>query len=811
MLSAVAARKAAKKAEQEAKVAEKSAEEAARQERIQARTGPKTNTGARTGSSTPATLPREKTKKRKTSRDGDTDTTEVLLDQSKAANNPDITKPPTISDVSEPAKKKPKRAWSPSQLVESASEGQDDGDEDSDNEAIVDLGPSAAGEILNERTSQIGPTSSTFNPIIGKNVFPASFITSYDSYGTLVILKWAQSETIIFTGAVKLTLIDGYLSVFGTEITRGQSQNIFAPTIGPLPILRHSRSHHGVVSTEINLDALKALPKEVADKWRMGDTVIRLESVSETGVEGLGDVVGACEGVFGQRSGASSSSDFGIEGFHLVLSPQSGIYTFSAPTQWMDAIDELVKPRPSGPRLEVPPTVAIVKGPKRSGKSTFARTMMNSMLSRYEKVAYLDCDIGQPEFGPPGTVGLYITEAPNFGLPFTHPRGPFAAHYIGSTTPRSNPSHYISAISSLLQVFRVELQCGQELPNGAGDHQESSSDRRTPPKIYSTIPLIINTQGWVKGMGADLARRIEELAQPTHVFELLPRPLDRELDLYGFEGGPLGRSAGERVLLSEVPGATVWGDDAATSSTIRTGEPYQVFSLPPGPLPGPGISFTKAEELRDLAIMSELHYQLETSAWKTDVALSATMPYEVEAADAFDAIILTGSGSEDVTVEELAKALNGSFAALIEADEPKAILQLPDLQVVPYAQGTSPPDPLTSRCLGFGFIRASAASTPTSLQLHIVTPLSPSDVARCRVLVKGEIDMPIWASIGSCSSIEGREWRNGRLNGVGWEEAPHLTYRRPQEGGSTSKARVATPIGGEVRKGRKSVRRAAQL
>ncbi|KAG8924860.1 hypothetical protein FRC00_004629, partial [Tulasnella sp. 408] len=293
MLSAVAARKAAKKAEQEAKAAEKVAEEAARQQTIQSRTASSTNNAGRTGASTLVTLPTERTKKRKTPKEVENNANGMLPKQSKAGtyvNDSDPPKPPAIHDASEPAKKKHKRAWSPSQLVVSASEEHGDGDEDSDNDALLDLGSFGVGEASNERFNQIGPTFSTFKPILGQNAFPASFIKSNASSGTLVILKWAQNETIIFTGAVKLTLIVGYLSVFGTEITPGQSHTIFAPTIGPLPTLRHSRSQNAVVSTEIDLDALGALPKEVTDKWRMGDTVIRLESMSETRVEGLGDV-----------------------------------------------------------------------------------------------------------------------------------------------------------------------------------------------------------------------------------------------------------------------------------------------------------------------------------------------------------------------------------------------------------------------------------------------------------------------------------------------------------------------------------------
>jgi polynucleotide 5'-hydroxyl-kinase GRC3/NOL9 len=61
------------------------------------------------------------------------------------------------------------------------------------------------------------------------------------------------------------------------------------------------------------------------------------------------------------------------------------------------------------------PLVTIVKGPKRSGKSTFVKEAVNRLLNRYTSVAYLDCDLGQSEFGPGGTVGLYIVRKPLLG------------------------------------------------------------------------------------------------------------------------------------------------------------------------------------------------------------------------------------------------------------------------------------------------------------------------------------------------------------------------------------------------------------
>jgi hypothetical protein len=75
--------------------------------------------------------------------------------------------------------------------------------------------------------------------------------------------------------------------------------------------------------------------------------------------------------------------------------------------------------------------VYLVKGPKNSGKSTFARTLANRLstrsflfpcafatltdISRYQKVAFLECDVGQSEFTPGGMVSLNIVERPLFG------------------------------------------------------------------------------------------------------------------------------------------------------------------------------------------------------------------------------------------------------------------------------------------------------------------------------------------------------------------------------------------------------------
>jgi len=65
--------------------------------------------------------------------------------------------------------------------------------------------------------------------------------------------------------------------------------------------------------------------------------------------------------------------------------------------------------------------VVIVKGPKRTGKSTIARAALNNLLQSYHQVAWLECDLGQGEFGCGGIVGIWIVEKPVFGQLFHFP------------------------------------------------------------------------------------------------------------------------------------------------------------------------------------------------------------------------------------------------------------------------------------------------------------------------------------------------------------------------------------------------------
>uniref|UniRef100_A0A3Q3X3F4 Polynucleotide 5'-hydroxyl-kinase NOL9 n=1 Tax=Mola mola TaxID=94237 RepID=A0A3Q3X3F4_MOLML len=115
--------------------------------------------------------------------------------------------------------------------------------------------------------------------------------------------------------------------------------------------------------------------------------------------------------------------------------------------------------------------VIFVCGPKNVGKSTFIRTLINTLLNHTTGVDYLEGDLGQTEFTPAGCLSLLTVKEPLLGPPFTHQCTPEHMIYYGQSSCESDLDRYLD---SLKFVWRRRSQ-GRE------------------------TPVIINTMGWVKG------------------------------------------------------------------------------------------------------------------------------------------------------------------------------------------------------------------------------------------------------------------------------------------------------------------------
>lgn len=114
------------------------------------------------------------------------------------------------------------------------------------------------------------------------------------------------------------------------------------------------------------------------------------------------------------------------------------------PRSWETVLSSSLQALPVAEHVSTKPMINLVRGPKNSGKSTFARTLLNRLsircaslyttghliiyiaLCRYRRVAFLECDLGQSEFTPGGVVALTVINQPVFGANFHSANSSFA-------------------------------------------------------------------------------------------------------------------------------------------------------------------------------------------------------------------------------------------------------------------------------------------------------------------------------------------------------------------------------------------------
>ncbi|MEZ0346600.1 MAG: Clp1/GlmU family protein [Infirmifilum sp.] len=125
----------------------------------------------------------------------------------------------------------------------------------------------------------------------------------------------------------------------------------------------------------------------------------------------------------------------------LRLKVETGTFSFypgdTIPKEWYETA-ELLKNRENRRILIV--------GDIDSGKTSLATLIVNTLVSSGDKVAVIDADVGQKSIGPPGTVGLGITETEVYSLSNIPMLDAF---FIGSNTPAGIIHRSISGVAAL--------------------------------------------------------------------------------------------------------------------------------------------------------------------------------------------------------------------------------------------------------------------------------------------------------------------------------------------------------------------------
>ncbi|KAF8271674.1 hypothetical protein EI94DRAFT_1796800 [Lactarius quietus] len=635
--------------------------------------------------------------------------------------------PPQPEHSLQPSHPEHRKAWSPSRLAFDS-----DGASDASETPLSGL-PRFPSDSNHEEPEIL----STYQPVLDRNMFRLSLDegSSLGLSGPAVALVLFSSATVSFIGIYHLRVLYGSVSLLGAIVRPSHVvHRVFAPSSSPIPVIQ------ALAARGESSKSLPNIPARILRTIDEGDVVIVLQEL-QTGVDGLGRVVRTFEGVFDDAhyKGIPVGP---LQGVHFTTQAPRGLRAFRLLPSWEVALSaplfSLANETVEFSKLPV----LLVKGQKNSGKSTFARTLVNGLISRYRRVAFLECDIGQSEFTPGGMVAMNIIDRPIFGPPFSHPTLPHQAHYVGADNPRSSPSHYLRAIQALVETYRLDLQYATSF---VGIENDSEDER-----IVDLIPLVINTMGWTKGLGTDLTRRIEEMVQPTDIFTFDTSPPDSD----GDEAEPHG-------------------------PRMHTLEPVT-----------PPPRFTAADH-RALSLLSYFHaifpnpahlaplQPATASTWDTHLPLCAQPPYELTLQLALDRIVLTGASAEDVVRTELVRVLAGALVALVSDTEPSHS----DSEEL-YTPGAPPPDPAYSSCLGLALVRGVSSD---GARIQLLTPVPPETLVGARVLVMGELRLPVWG------------WLDFRNADDEQADVPFLRWGR------------STGAGGERRRVRRNIMRRAQM
>ncbi|KAF5840841.1 hypothetical protein DUNSADRAFT_15383 [Dunaliella salina] len=208
-------------------------------------------------------------------------------------------------------------------------------------------------------------------------------------------------------------------------------------------------------------------------------------------------------------------------------------------------------PHEQGPP-HLPPVVAVA-GAKGVGKSSLSRFLVNHLLNVYPVVAYLGST--SPEQDP----GLYLSAISSLFTWYCSPACAAAAaaeadaaaaaasngtptpEFVSSAGPRAlSPGHHQGSCEAGNQGTQGH---GEGILGNGEDilgNVKSEVSRHREGAVGGWPPLVVNMQGWVKGLGFELTVDILKTIGPSHLLQVQSHVAKRNLPAYPFwfEGPP---------------------------------------------------------------------------------------------------------------------------------------------------------------------------------------------------------------------------------------------------------------------------------
>ncbi|KAB5516335.1 hypothetical protein DKX38_026983 [Salix brachista] len=151
------------------------------------------------------------------------------------------------------------------------------------------------------------------------------------------------------------------------------------------------------------------------------------------------------------------------------------VFTWYGATIEMDGTTETDYTADEGPRV-------IVVGPTDSGKSTLSRMLLSWAAKQGWKPTFVDLDIGQGSITAPGCIAATPIELPIDPVEGISLEMPLV-YFYGHTTPSQNVDLYKALVKELAQILERQF-------TGSAESRASG--------------MVINTMGWIEGVGYEL-------------------------------------------------------------------------------------------------------------------------------------------------------------------------------------------------------------------------------------------------------------------------------------------------------------------
>eukprot|EP00124_Ichthyophonus_hoferi_P002176 Ihof_evm6s138 gene=Ihof_evmTU6s138 len=515
--------------------------------------------------------------------------------------------------------------------------------------------------------------------------------TVLDAKATAIVMD--VEESLCLCGYFEMTVLVGSVHVAGYHM---RPDNIFHPIYSP----RSTSLVTIVASTELaNKDELINLKQSAiwlgeecsltADQLAQASqnrtsAVVLIKTPSETVSRSVNRVCSLrpFKNLFQLDSTAESHASESLGPLfmptaQLLTQSTPGVRAFQAPDQWKSMADEL-NDYDGVPRV-------VLCGGKDTGKSTLGRYLINGLLNKYPRVAHLECDIGQSEFTPSGLVAITLCTSPS-------------QSFHDFLSPIYQSFHRTPCLSS-----SKAMECVQWL-----------LDSYYADDSLKGVPLVVNTHGWIKGMGIHTVDTIVAMSSPTHIAQFLR------------EGAPPALCCHPMTaeILQSVRQQNMFG---LFKEGLKINSTEPILTLLDFPLPSTDTTSAKYSSA-DHRLMSFAAY------FGASIPLVDLGSYSVS----FDNISLCVLG-EEVSWSQILYAFNVSLIGLISAPTVPALRpNQSDLELakVPGYVKSLPP----SHCIGLGIVRA--VDTAYGL-LHVISPESGANMEAVDLLVKGQMEIPM--------------------------------------------------------------------